>query len=174
LAEVDEILFRNVDAEGVDGGLGAASVWCSHVIPFWLGALASVVALKVPLFCGKGGHHLRRAVRPLPRATSMETFTIVSLIHRDAARDHMKRMIPSSSFRPARSWRVDSFHHKHDAIYRSPVRTSENAVNAKFGETLSRRSSQNFPSTHLGEYSHRAGPIGLGRGVAHTLREVLS
>src|SRR5215218_253000 len=37
-AEVDEFLFRNVDAEGADGGLGAVFVWCSHVIPFWLGA----------------------------------------------------------------------------------------------------------------------------------------
>jgi hypothetical protein len=104
------------------------------VIPFWLGALASVVVLKVPLFCGKGGYRLRRAVCPLPRATSIETFTIVSLIDRDAARDHMKRMIPSSTFRPAHSWRVDSFHHKNDAIYRSPGRTSENSVNAKFAD----------------------------------------
>ena len=33
------------------------------MIPFWLG-LAGVAALRVPLFCGKGGHRLRRAVRP--------------------------------------------------------------------------------------------------------------
>jgi hypothetical protein len=45
------------------------------------------VDLKGPLFYGKGGHRLRRAVRPLPRATSMETFTIVFLIDRDAAPD---------------------------------------------------------------------------------------
>jgi hypothetical protein len=42
---------------------------------------------KVPLFYGKGSYRLWRAVRPLPRATSIETFTIVSLIDRDAAPD---------------------------------------------------------------------------------------
>jgi hypothetical protein len=68
------------------------------------------VALKVPLFSGKGGHSLRRAVRPLPRATSIETFTIVCLIDWDAARDHMKRVIPSSPFRPAHTWQVVPFH----------------------------------------------------------------
>jgi hypothetical protein len=45
------------------------------------------VDLKGPLFYGKGGHCLRRAVRPLPRATSIEAFTIVCLIARDAAPD---------------------------------------------------------------------------------------
>jgi len=73
----------------------------------------------VPLFYGKGGHRLRRAVRPLPRATSIETFTIVCLI------DGMRHLIheardPFFSFRPAHSWRVVPLHHKHDAIYRSP------------------------------------------------------
>src|SRR5215212_11622875 len=32
----------------------------------------------------------------------------------------MKRVLPSSPFRPAHSWRVVPLHHKHDAIYRSP------------------------------------------------------
>jgi hypothetical protein len=43
--------------------------------------------LSVPLFCAKGGHRLRRAVRHLPRSTSIETFTIVSLIDQDTAHD---------------------------------------------------------------------------------------
>src|SRR5829696_3351935 len=51
----------------------------------------------------------------------------------------MKRVIPSSPFRPAHTWRVVPFHHKHDAIYRSPGLTklgltSENAPYANFVE----------------------------------------
>jgi hypothetical protein len=51
----------------------------------------------------------------------------------------MKRVIPSSPFRPAHTWRVVPFHHIHDAIYRSPGLTklgitSENAPYANFVE----------------------------------------
>jgi hypothetical protein len=51
----------------------------------------------------------------------------------------MKRVIPSSPFRPAYTWRVVSFHHIHDAIYRSPGLTklgptSQNAPYANFVE----------------------------------------
>jgi len=83
------------------------------------------VALKVPLFSGKGGHRLRRAVRPLPRATSIETFTIVCLIAWDAARDHMKRVIPSSLSVPLTPGRSSLSTSEHDAIYRSPGLTSD-------------------------------------------------
>ena len=48
----------------------------------------------------------------------------------------MKRVIPSSPFRPAYTWRVVPFHHKHDAIYRSLMRTSENSTSKYFGELL--------------------------------------
>src|SRR5215208_2971082 len=49
----------------------------------------------------------------------------------------MKRVIPSSPFRPAHTWQVVPFHHIHDAIYRSQGLTSENAVTrkSKFGES---------------------------------------
>ena len=51
----------------------------------------------------------------------------------------MKRVIPSSPFRPAHTWRLIPFQHIHDAIYRSPGLTklglsSENAPYAKVGE----------------------------------------
>src|SRR5215212_1454114 len=54
--------------DGVGGILGVPS----HVYPFWLG-FAGVAALSVPLFCGKGGQRLRRA---LFQWTSIETFTM--------------------------------------------------------------------------------------------------
>jgi hypothetical protein len=67
---------------------------------------------------------------------------------RDAARDHGVHD-PFFSFLPLPSAGGNPFHRKHDATVRSPARTSENSVMAKFSIALSRYGQDRRQGSHI-------------------------